>query len=69
MQPPDICNTLRDGTNNMTYHVMAYRKLSEAEVLGSVGSYLARPEIRRRKTPLRNKTVTIITIYGASPGL
>jgi hypothetical protein len=37
MKPPDIQNTLRDGTNNMTYHVMAY--------------------------------VTIMTIYGASPGL
>ncbi len=66
---PNICNTLRDDANNMTYQVMAYRTLSREEVLLSVRHFLSQPRVRRREKPLQNQTIKILTIYGASPRL
>ena len=69
MDGPSIRNTLRIPKHNMTYHVMAYRTLTRKELLESVAQFLAQPKIRRRKTPLRNQTITILTVHGATPGL
>ena len=66
---PSIKHTVRDEQNNVTYHVMAYRQLSEQEVLASVKYYLSQPKMRRRKKPERDKEITIISLYGATPNL
>lgn len=69
MQPPDVRTSIKDEENNVTYHVLAYRKLSRAELVQSVRAYHAQPKQRRRKKPLKNAQITIITIHGATPGL
>ena len=63
MQIPDVRNTIRDEDNNVTYHVMAYRDLTREEMIVSVRHFLAQPKNRRRKTPLKNKVVTILTSH------
>jgi len=64
MQEPNIRSSIRDEEHNMTYHVMAYRKLSREELVWQVRSYHSQPRFRRRKTPERNKVITILTIIG-----
>lgn len=46
---------------------MAYRRLTRAELLATVGQFLAQPTVKRR--PLRNTVVTILTIHGATRDL
>jgi hypothetical protein len=65
MKKPDIRSTLRDEQHNMTYHVVAFRKLNELEMVETVKLYLAQPRILRRKTPERNKTVTTHALMGS----
>lgn len=65
MKAPNVQNTYRDDENNMTYHVLAYRKLTRDELLFYVSQYLSQPKIRRRKTPERDKTISISTSVGA----
>lgn len=69
MMLPHVEHLLRDDTRKLTFRVMAYRKLSRIEVLESVRAYHAQPKVRRRKRALRNATITVLTLYGASPGL
>ena len=64
MQMPHVRNTIRDEDNNVTYHVMAYRDLTREEMIVSVRYFLTQPKNRRRKTPLKNKVVTILTSHG-----
>jgi len=65
MKKPDVRSTLRDEEHNMTYHVVAYRKLNELEMVETVKLYLAQPRILRRKTRERNKTVTTNALLGS----
>jgi hypothetical protein len=65
MNQPDILSVLYDAEHNMTYHVVAYRKLSELEMVQAVKLYLAQPKILKRKTPERNKTVTTRSLMGS----
>jgi hypothetical protein len=65
MKNPDIRSTLRDEDHNLTYHVVAYRKLTELEMIETVKLYLAQPKIQRRKTPERNKTITTHALLGS----
>ncbi len=65
MNKPGIRSTLRDEEHNMTYHVVAYRKLSELEMIATVKMYLAQPRILRRKIRERNKTVTTLSLLGS----
>lgn len=64
MQNPDIKNTLIDREHNMTYHIMAYRKTTYEESIAAIRSYHSQPQFRRRKTPMKNKVITIVTIIG-----
>ena len=61
MESPRVQNSLVDPDNNVTYHVMAYRRLTEQELRMAVQYYLAN---RRRKSPDRNKTITIVSSLG-----
>ncbi len=65
MKKPDIRSTLHDVEHNMTYHVVAYRKLIELEMIETVRLYLAQPRILQRKTHERNKTVTTDSLLGS----
>ena len=65
MKKPDILSILHDAEHNMTYHVLAYRKLSELEMVQTVKLYLTQPKILKRKTHERNKTVTTRSLMGS----
>ena len=65
MKKPDIRSTLHDEEHNMTYHVVAYRKLNELEMIETIKMYLAQPRILRRKIRERNMTVTTDSLLGS----
>jgi hypothetical protein len=69
MKKPDILSILHDAEHNMTYHVLAYRKLSELEMVQTVKLYLAQPKILKRKAHERNKTVTTRSLMGSETAL
>lgn len=60
MQAPNIKNTLIDPERNITYHVMAYRKLSERELLQAVRYSVS--QLKRK--PKKGSVNTIITVIG-----
>ena len=64
MEQPNVRSSIRDEENNVTYHVMAYRELTRAELVGAVRMYRSQPRFRRRKTPEKNKIITIISVIG-----
>lgn len=68
MQMPNVESTIRDAEHNVTYRVLAYRHLSRAEFVASVRMFHAQPKTRRRKRPIRDKEITIITLHGATVG-
>ena len=61
---PTVKHTVRDNEHNVTYHVMAYRKLTNREVMIGIRMYHSQPKQRRRKTPVRDKVITIISLIG-----
>lgn len=63
MKAPDVRNPINDSEADITYNVMAYRKLSRAEIVQAVSFYTAQ---RGRKKLKRGTTVTILTIIGAN---
>lgn len=69
MQMPDVKSTIRDEQHNVTYHVLAYRPLSRSELVESVRVYHAQPKVRRRKKPIKDRVITIVTIHGATAKL
>ncbi len=68
MEAPNVRTSIRDEKNNVTYHVMAYRKLARAEVVQSVRAFQSQPKVRRKKH-VKNATITILTLHGATPEL
>jgi hypothetical protein len=69
MMLPHIKHLARDSESNVTFEVMAYRSLSRVEVVEAVRAFRAQPKVRRRRKPLRDATITILTLYGASSGM
>lgn len=66
MKEPDICTTLFNESDGVTYHVMAYRKLSELEATQTVAFYLQNTQHRKRAEG--QSIVTIQTALGMQPG-
>lgn len=64
MEMPTVKHECVDEDNNVVYHVMAYRKLDDQEVIAAVRYYRSR---QRRKRPEKNKIITIITTIGSGP--
>ena len=62
MKAPSISNVVRDEKRNITINVMAYRKLSERELVQSVRYFRSTKQGRRLK---KNSTYTIMSIIGA----
>ncbi|MGH7269263.1 MAG: hypothetical protein ACREJ3_02435 [Polyangiaceae bacterium] len=68
MHRPNVENVLRDEQYNVTYRVLAYRRLTRVELLSNVGMFHAQPKNRRRKRPITDKEITILTLNGANGG-
>ena len=66
MMLPYVEHVARDKGSNVTFRVMAYRSLSRVEVVEAVRAFRAQPKVRRRPMPLRNATITILTLLGAT---
>ena len=62
MEAPNIRSSIRDPERDITYHVLAYRKLAREETIAAVRYYLA----RAKKKPKAGSTITIVTIIGAT---
>lgn len=62
MEMPNIPHPIRDAERQVVYVVMAYRKLSRAEVVQMVRVHSA----QSRRKPKKGSKVTIITSIGAN---
>lgn len=62
MEMPKVSNVAKDEQRNITFNIMAYRQLSEAEVLRAVRYFRSTKEGRKIK---KNMTYTIISTVGA----
>jgi hypothetical protein len=60
---PTIRSTARSSRTGATYHVMAFRKLTRAELVETIRAYHAQPKVRKVRQPM-NSTVTILTTIG-----
>jgi hypothetical protein len=49
MEQPNVKNTLLDKERNIRFDIMAYRKLSQAEMLEAVASYLRQKKVKKPK--------------------
>lgn len=61
MKMPDVRNVIRDEEGDITYVVMAYRKLSRPELVQAVRVF--RTQHRKKIKP--GTTITIQTLHGA----
>lgn len=60
MEQPNTKTTLRDAARGVTFHVVAYRNLTEAEAISAIRHFMS-----RHKTKLkRGSEITIMTIIG-----
>jgi hypothetical protein len=60
MEAPNVSNVLTDPTKNIRYEVMAYRALSEQELLQAVRVAVS----MMKKKPKKNTTYRFVTIIG-----
>jgi len=64
VESTSVRSTMRDEAHNVTYHVMASRPLTRTEVYDAIMRFQAQRKSKRRKSPLRDRTITISTIRG-----
>lgn len=62
MEAPNIKSTLNDKKNAVTYHVLAYRKLSAEEILNAVRAFKRTKQGKKRAK--KGSVITIMTIIG-----
>jgi hypothetical protein len=67
MNAPEVLTTLHDAETDVTWHIFAYRELTEAEAVQAVQFFLQGTS--RRKWPKSGSTETIQTVIGCAPGL
>jgi hypothetical protein len=60
MEMPKVLNVLNDSERNIRYEVVAYRQLSERELLQAVRMAVS----MMKKKPKKNTTYTFQTIIG-----
>jgi hypothetical protein len=68
MESPQVKNTLRFKREKITFHVMAYRKLTKDELENSVRLFLDQLSASKRKKLLGSEVI-IRTQFGITPGL
>jgi hypothetical protein len=61
MELPQVSNPIRDDGKNVTYNVIAYRKLSRNEIVQAVRYYHSQKKTKKLKN---GTTVKIVTIIG-----
>lgn len=61
---PSVITSLYDADYNVTYDVVAYRQLTPEELRKAVQQFRDEPKVMQRKTPMRNRTITIVTHIG-----
>lgn len=61
MEMPKVRNVLNDERAGVRYEVLAYRRLTEGELLTAVRFFLSQ---RKAKRPKRGTVVTIVSIIG-----
>ena len=61
MQQPNVENIMKDEKNDITFKVLACRKLSSDEIVESIRYYMSK---RKAKTIKRGSSITIMTITG-----
>lgn len=61
MKQPSVRTSMTDPRAGITYHVIAYRTLTRAEIIGCIRAYLGQ---KRRFKPRRGQEITIVTIIG-----
>jgi uncharacterized protein (DUF433 family) len=61
VQLPNVSNILKDLENDVTYDVIAYRKLSRNEIIQAVRYYNSQ---KKTKKPKKGTSIKIITIIG-----
>ena len=69
MKAPHVKNTIRFKRENVTFHIMAYRKLTKEEMENSVRLYYQQLGARERKKSQQDETITIQTQFGITEGL
>jgi len=62
MQMPNVSNVAKDDERNITFNVLAYRKLSESELLRAIRYFRSTKQGRKLK---KNTTYTILSTIGA----
>ncbi len=62
MQMPSVSHVAKDPERNITFNVLAYRQMSQADVLQSIRYFRSTKSGRRLK---KNTTYTMSTIFGA----
>ena len=60
MESPNVLNVLSDPTKNIRYEVMAYRSLTEQELLFAVRTAIS----MMKKKPKKNSTYRFVSIIG-----
>lgn len=61
MEGPNVRNVLTDERRGVRYEVLAYRALTEDELIMSVRFALS----QMRRKPKRGQTVTVVSVIGA----
>ena len=60
MQLPNVVTTVRDAEKNITYRILAYRRLTRGEAFMQIGLAYA----DKRFKPKKGKPIKILTIIG-----
>lgn len=61
MEQPTVRTTMKDEMTGVTWCVLAYRAVSQGEMVAAIRHHLAR---RNARKPKRGQTIMIITIIG-----
>ena len=61
MEKPSVRTTVNDPGSGVTWDVLAYRKLTPAEMAAAIRTHLAR---RKGPKPKRGSSITIVTLVG-----
>ena len=64
MNQPEIITSGRDEGNNLTFDVVAYRKLTNEEAANVIAMYLR--SLGKKK--IQNQTIRLTTVIGLNPG-
>ena len=62
MEMPNVRSTITDASSGVSYHVLAYRKLSQSEVVAAARHYHLTRKSRKRLKP--GTQITIISVLG-----